>query len=135
MQDLTGLPTMWIKRSSEEVLKLKYELKRRQRRRRLVGSIVVTVLSGIGATVTQDTPLFFAAIPVNSLHELLMRLPIGAIFGLLMGMGVYFARLPQEKMTVICLKCGKVQLEDKSTQCSCGGTTEDVEKMKWIEDN
>jgi len=58
--------------------------------------------------------------------------PFAFITGVVIG-GVVFL-VEHRKKTMVCPKCGAAKYADKSQDCSCGGTFEEIGKLKWIEE-
>jgi ribosomal protein L37E len=118
---------MWTKRTPAEIV----EARRDRRRHRVKGAIFVGVLVTVGTTLSfgwiEAAPRGRFLVPVD---ELLGRLPMTIIFGLVAGLLGF--RFGGKKTTVVCSKCGRVDYAGDTKRCSCGGRLEDIEEMKWV---
>jgi hypothetical protein len=59
-------------------------------------------------------------------HRLPLYFAIASVFA-------FFASHWKHNETMICLKCERAKFKDSNTACACGGTFEDLEKVKWVE--
>lgn len=119
---------MWIKRSTEEILKA-------DRRRRLTPAIFVPVFAVVftvlgifieGGWETVETGKFF--VPAE---ERLSRSPRLIILGVIIGIILVKFAPPYE---VVCPRCNKTKRWDRVARCECGGRFEKLEHMKWIDE-
>ena len=126
---------MWIKKSSEELRKDQnkdsYATKRIREALSLFAftSFFFTFFLGwVGYGVKGR--LF-----VNSYEEIIRRLPIGIVAGVILGVLYYIfggKSGTQAEPTLICPKCEKVKEWDGMLPCKCGGHFEDIQTMKWV---
>lgn len=121
---------MWIKRTEAEIEEAHCQQWRQTAGNSAVAGFFVAVL------VTIIDPGGFGAAPRGIYlvppEEILRRLPFGTLAGIVFACCLYYFNF--RKQTMVCLKCGIAKDANNSMDCSCGGTFEDILKLKWVED-
>jgi hypothetical protein len=64
--------------------------------------------------------------------EIIQHVPMYVIISLIAGLIGANVKVKGSK-TMVCMKCDKTKYKDKEMLCQCGGTFEDIDKVKWVE--
>ncbi|MCX7008432.1 MAG: hypothetical protein NTY53_14480 [Kiritimatiellaeota bacterium] len=65
-------------------------------------------------------------------EEIERRLPWALLYGIVAAFGYYW--IESKKKTYVCVKCGTVKSKCNTSNCSCGGTVENILKLRWVDD-
>ena len=118
---------MWVKRTPDELAKLKHQRLSSGIRGGIFMAIVVTVVLAFcygGISPSAHGRLF---VPVDAAFD---RLPSAVIFGVVVGV-IYFVFSTRADRRVICPSCGTMKSRDGDCHCKCGGHFEKGDDLKW----
>ena len=120
---------MWIRRTVPETAEA------RDRRCRedvwhsalfgLFGAVLVTFIHGWKEA--NRTGLFL--VPFD---EIVRRLPYALLSGILVAVAYYW--IESREKTYVCITCGAVKSKHDPTNCACGGTFENILRLRWVDD-
>jgi hypothetical protein len=122
---------MWVKRTPEEIVKVK----KQRRSMRVRQGLMIGVIAALSTLFMYSNVRSYQG-PADQIYvppdQVPLRIPGAIIMGIIAAIIIDWFTF-RVKLELVCPRCGHVKNRDDILKCSCGGHFEKREEMKWHE--
>ena len=128
---------MWVRKTPDEIKEEKRTKKRNFVKPAIIGGIVcilvVTFVEGWNDNISPLITLSNYELSIAPIDAWILRIPIAFLAGCFL-VSVFNISHPTFSNTYVCMKCGSIKKIKPSSCYVCGGTCEQMSKIKWVDD-